>query len=267
MKTLTKRKKLIVKDENQVGFHFDPIQHVYTLDGKPLHGVTSILKVIAKPLTWWASGMALTELGWTNPKFVSREEGVKIAGKARKNFFITNEQYYDWLQECYGAHNRIKEEAGSAGTDVHTEIEKLVKYAIQFGEGRLIGTNSDNPQVQKFVAWAIENKVRFLESEKMVYSRESWYAGTLDIILEVDGKKYIADIKTSSAIYPEAYLQMAAYQSALEEMGEHTDIAGSVVINLPKKGGFAVGYNYDYEGNRMAFLAALVLYKQLQSIT
>ena len=47
-------------------------------------GVTTILGVIGKPLTWWAAGKALETLGWTNPKFVKREEGIKSQGKLAK---------------------------------------------------------------------------------------------------------------------------------------------------------------------------------------
>lgn len=251
MKTMIKRKR---KSLAQVeGFHFDEVAHAYTLDGKPLHGVTSVLRVIAKPaLIQWSADMAVS--------FIS-DAIEKLKG--------TSPNEIDWgtlFKEARIAHRKKKEAAGEAGTGVHEQIEAMVKDAIENGGGLISCPEPTQPQVFKFYKWGIENNVHFLESEKRVLSKENWYAGTLDLVLEMDGKKYIADVKTSSAIYPEFYLQMAAYQLALEEMEEHTDIKGAMVINLDKKGGFEIGYNYDYDGNRMAFLAALVLYKQLNAL-
>jgi hypothetical protein len=251
----TIKRKPIEKVE---GFHFDPVAHVYTLDGRPLHGVTSILKVINKPalLPWSAKCTA----DWIREHTNKCDSGILD----QNEYYLVTE---DDLCEAVKAHTKKKEDAGAKGSDVHEQIEELVKRAIEQDHGKLFHVGAHpNAQVDKFIKWSYENQVTFLESEKRVYSTESWYAGTLDLVLEMDGKKYIADVKTSSGIYPEFYLQMAAYQSALEEMGEHTDIAGAMVINLPKKGGFEIGYNYDYAGNRMAFLAALVLHKQLNAL-
>lgn len=244
------KRKPIVKTE---GFRFDPEAHVYTLDGKPLHGVTSILRVINKPaLIQWSADEACKHLRACRA----------AVGDAD---FCSN--FEAFLDEAKKAHQKKKEDAGAKGSDVHATVEQIVKNAIDnYGGVIPFVVHQENPQVSKFLDWAWSNKVKFLESEKRVYSEESWYAGTLDLVLEMDGKKYIADVKTSSGIYPEFYLQMAAYQGALEEMGEHTDIAGAMVINLPKKGGFEIGYNYAYEDNRLAFLAALVLYKQLNAL-
>ncbi len=43
-------------------------EHLHTLDDRPLIGTSTALKVLAKPLTWWASGLACAELGWLNSK-------------------------------------------------------------------------------------------------------------------------------------------------------------------------------------------------------
>lgn len=230
--------------------------HLYALKkaGKwsALHGVTSILKeTIAKPfLIGWAANMACDYI----------QERLKTADDVLGSL-------PNWLEEARTAHIDIRDDAGNKGKLVHKEVERLINLAVKERDGFILPEDTVmNGQITEFINWAKEGKVRFLESEKPVVSRESHYAGTLDIILEVEGKKYLGDVKTGKGIYPEYFLQMAAYQGALEEMGQHTDIQGSVVINLPKAGGLAIGYNYDYSGNRLAFLAALTLYKQLQSL-
>src|SRR5437899_1811597 len=47
-------------------FHDKDGEHLHTLDGKPLIGTSTAIRVLNKPLTWWAAGMALTPLGWLN---------------------------------------------------------------------------------------------------------------------------------------------------------------------------------------------------------
>ena len=60
------------------------------------------------------------------------------------------------------------------------------------------------------------------------------------------------------------FFQIAAYRLMLEEMGEQ-DYHGGCVVLLPKEGGMETHYSYDYEGDKEAFLAALKLYRALNS--
>jgi hypothetical protein len=239
----------------ELGFHFDDKKHIYYLDGKKMYGVTSILGVIAKPmLIQWAANMACDHIEKNFPTFEDLINKPSLLAEL--------------IKEARTAHRKTKEDAGSKGTDVHAEIETYIKNCIEVADGyATIDDGTASSQLALFISWARENNVRFLESEKRVYSESGWYAGTCDLVFEMDGKKWIGDVKTGKAIYPEYYLQMAAYQNALEEMEEHTDIHGAMVINLKKTGGIEIGQNYDYEGNKLAFLGALTLFKQLQALT
>ena len=79
------------------------------------------------------------------------------------------------------------------------------------------------------------------------------------MIFDMDGKKYIGDVKTASGIYNEAFFQMGAYDLCLEEQGYETD--GYLVINIKKTGGFDLKVAENREINKRAFLSALELYK------
>ena len=104
---------------------------------------------------------------------------------------------------------------------------------------------------------------KFLASEKQVYSQTHFLAGTLDFICEIDGKKYLGDIKTSSGIYGREYFaQCAAYRMMCEEQGE-TGFAGSVVVRLGKDGSFEEVYSMDYENDKKLFLACLEVYRTM----
>src|SRR3990167_6058468 len=210
----------------KTGFEFQENGHKYFLDGKPMTGVTTILGVIAKPmLVGWASKMC--------------SEYIAQAIKDGKE--ITPEV----LELAKNPHRVKKEEAGSKGTNVHSMIETLIRGSFGASGGIFADDlKHENPQVQYFIDWAIKNKVKFLATEEMVYSRELWLAGTIDFICEIDGETWIGDIKTGSGVYPEHFLQCAGYQKLNEDMvkagdgGIPANIKGHVITCLTKTGEF-----------------------------
>ena len=229
-------------------FKFDNKKHAYTLDSKPMIGTTTLIKeLMPAPLAWWASGMALEQMGWTNPKYIKREEGIKIAGKARKNFFISNSDYYDWLQECYRNHDEFKKEAGEWGSLQHEKIEEAVKEAIKNG-GYLKPEAYEDEAVERFASWGRGKK--FIYSEVNVWSELLWLGGQADLIYQEDDKYYIADVKTSKSIYASQFIQIGLYDCQQsengfytaegEKVGEPLKIEGYTVVNIPKLGGLRV---------------------------
>ena len=65
--------------------------------------------------------------------------------------------------------------------------------------------------------WESDNKVKFLWSEKVLYSRKYDYMGKADFAAMVNDEKCICDIKTGNGLYKEVRLQLAAYRQADEE--------------------------------------------------
>jgi len=229
-------------------FAFDEKKHIYTLDDKPLTGVTSVLRAIAKPaLIQWAADMACDYID-----------------QARQSEKFTIEDLPNILKEARLAHRKKKEGAGQRGKDVHLEVELLIKGSLGASGGILeVGPKHENPQIQQFIDWAVDNKVKFLVSEKRVYSETYWVAGTLDFLCEINGKKYVGDIKTSSAIYGREYFaQCAGYRMMLEEMGE-TGFTGSLIIRLGKNGESEVVFSEDYQNDKKLFLACLEVYRTM----
>lgn len=262
---MTKKQEQLLKEMPQTGFHFNEEAHLYVLDGKPLTGVTTILGVIAKPaLIQWSADEAVKYLGW-DKKYVGAQVDTYLEFV---NFWTENikdlnaDQFFDKLCEARVQHAKRKTAAGTIGTDVHAEIERLVKNAIENNNGKINNENL-NPMINNFCKWAMENDIKFLESEKRLYSKEYWYAGTCDLVFEKDGKKFVGDIKTSSGIYGrEFFFQMAAYQIGLEENGEK-DFFGSTVVRCGKDGSFEVKDSFDLESDKAGFLAALKLYREI----
>lgn len=228
-------------------YEFDKEGHVHWLDGKPLHGVTAVLSVISKPaLIQWAANMACDHIYNTISRW---DEGLNY------------DKMFDLIKEARSAHKVKKEKAGDWGTKVHAAIENWIKFGglPELEDTQMIAFNH-------FKKWAEDNKVKFLESEKHLWSKEMWLGGIVDLVFEMDGKKYIGDIKTSSGIYNEAFFQMGAYHLMLQEMGEADDVEGYIVINLRKDGKMDMKMATDLELNQQAFKHALGLHKIINSI-
>jgi hypothetical protein len=223
-------------------FTFDEKNHLYTLNGKPLTGATTILGVIAKPsLIQWSATMACD---FVKDNLKAMEDLEKV------------------LKEARVAHRKKKEKAGDIGTAVHKACEDWIKTKKIPTELSVEGLK----MFSNFVAWSESEEVEFLESEVRVYSEKYWYAGTCDLVLRINGHVYIGDIKTSMGIYPEAFYQTSAYQLALNEMGLYPKVKGHVIINLRKDGKMETQYSEDYAEDKKAFLGALAIYRRQNNV-
>lgn len=221
------------------------------------YGTTTVLKVLNKPaLIQWAANMTCDYL-----------KEVGEAHNSKDALVITFEQLY----EARSAHRKKKESAGEAGTSVHAEIEAYIHYCMEhdgFAVSLKDGLKEEvAQQTNEFVDWAVKEGVQFLASELRMCSEKLWVAGTADFVAKIKGKLFIGDIKTSSAIYPENYIQASAYAHMARSMGLYDKFHGVIIVNVPKQGGLVVKENYDLKGNFEAFKAALVLFKYLEAQT
>jgi len=246
-------------------FTFDEKTHRYYLDGKPMTGVTTVLGVINKPaLINWAANQACDYASAQIEACMQETDGKPDLAQL-KNI----------LEQARTAHSRKRDTAAEAGTDVHAQIEDIIKTAIQESDGLCLSerdfTGKQDTQVSAFIQWAISNGVRFTASEKRVYSVTNFTAGTLDFACEIDGLKYIGDIKTTSGIYDRTpFAQTAAYQMMMAEMegkdaGEIAD--RRIIVNLKKTGTFDadkdVYVSTFYEDDIELFMSALTMYRNV----
>lgn len=224
-------------------FTFDSTKHLYMLDGKPLTGTTTILQVIAKPaLIPWAVKTCKDFM------LAALKSGAPIDEAC--------------IEEAGKQHRLKKEAAGDWGTTLHALIEEYAKNG-------LTNPPTDEKMEQAFnhfLSWTNENQVKFLESEKRIYSREMWVGGTCDLVVEIEGKTWIVDVKTGSGIYPEHFWQMGSYDMCLNEMGLYPKVEGYIVLNLKKDGKFEEKRSISNEDNRSAFKAALTIYRIQEKI-
>ena len=89
--------------------------------------------------------------------------------------------------------------------------------------------------VVSFLEWVEKNKVKFLSSEEIVYSRKYGYCGSLDFEARVNGKLYLGDFKTGNSLYNEVFMQTAAYAMARIEEGAVKFYDGRYILRIAKE--------------------------------
>ncbi len=203
----------------------------YTVDGddQPYVSVTHALGCIAKPalINWAANQERTLVMDAAADLYLDLAQTPPMS---RPTFLAT-------LQGRIGkqkAHQKELAKAGEIGTQVHALIEWNIRQSL----GQKVGPE---PKVLDKAQWAFMSYQDWAQSvdlkpifiEQMVFSRTHHYAGTMDLLAEVNGIVSLVDFKSGKAIYAEAHLQNVAYQVALKEMGHQSAVKG-FIVRLPK---------------------------------
>lgn len=250
----------------EVEIEFKDSGHRYSVNGKPVKGVTTILAAtVAKPfLMTWAANLAVETFRDT---LMAHFAG----GGAWDGFDPLGAS-----QLAKTAHTRKKEAGADTGTLVHDWIEGYLK-----GNMPLPPTD---PQallcVESFLGWEIANKPHWLYSEKLVYSRQHDYCGTIDAGAVIAGKVARIDFKTSDPKkewknnrptgklepYPEHWLQIGGYEQAdAEESNVSAD--EHRLLYIQKNGLLAEFVSNKVTLHAEGFVAAKTYHDKLQKIT
>ena len=200
---------------------FDEKRHIYSIRGKVVYGVTSIVGILDKPaLMYWAVNQAV-EFIQANLK----------PGKA-----LDEIQIKTLLEEARKAHRIKKDKSADTGTMIHTWIESYIKARLEGRKPPQKPVSKEmNNAIEGFFRWAKKNKVKLIACEQKIYSTEYCYAGTYDLEAMVNGKRTIIDFKTGKALYPESFLQASAYLQAKEEETGKRYSGGVAILRLSQK--------------------------------
>lgn len=252
--------------KGSVELSFDEVKHIYSINGKRVEGVTTPLDVISKPfLLYWAVNMAIEYLGGSE----------KTEAALRPGIAYDELQIKEILNGAKMAHRKRKETAAERGTMIHKKIEEYIKFQLKQGPEP---TPFVNPEMKdgydRFLQWVDAKKVKFLESERLIYSKKKEYAGTMDHLTEIDGKIWFGDTKTTGAIYSSNWYQIAAYEQAyLEEFTDikRKQIGGEVIVRIGLDGMLEIKDSTDktvppYKLNVAVFNNALELHRTLKEV-
>lgn len=233
--------KTLYKGEVEITFY--PDSHRYKLAGERsyLTSVTAITGIIDKSrvLIPWAVGLTGAFLR-------------KYLEEAAANNF-TKEELYSVIDEALVQHTVKKEAAADTGSQVHDIAQKIGEELRDNLPLSDIGENLPDQVkngVAAFINWVVDHNVKFIECERMVYSRKYGFVGITDAIIEIDGKRYLIDYKTSKGVYNEQKYQLAGYTIAYEEeTGEKLD--GQMIIHFNKETGEFTVHEISNEDNNL----------------
>jgi len=241
----------------KVSIDFYPDSHRYKVVGEKewLVSVTSITGLIDK------SGILLRWAGNLTKEYLKNYLSDKLEVKAT--------DLYPIIDEAVIQHQIKKNEAADIGSQIHEFAEKYGKAKIDNTELPQVGENTDERVVNgisAFLDWVEKHKVKFVESERMLYSQTHGYVGLTDVIAVIDDKKYIIDYKSAKAIYDEHKFQLAGYWVAYEEeTGEKLD--GGMIVKFNKEDGSLEVVEISKENllkDAVVFLALLTVKKRLK---
>lgn len=173
--------------------------HIYEKNGNHYYSVTTILSILgSKTLMKWANSLGFKH--------------------------IDSEKY--------------TEDKATFGTLVHASLQKTVDPNADVEH---IEPKNDlhafecNQCIDSFNRELKNHTYKTLYTEKTLISEDLAYAGTLDWLVELDGKITLTDFKTSKQVTFKHFLQLSAYaQLLMVEEGIMVDQAALILVNTDK---------------------------------
>jgi hypothetical protein len=146
--------------------------------------------------------------------------------------------YYEWLKAAGDNADEIRDEAGRKGSVVH-------KLTERYDNGEEINLLDDNGFIgyklsewsmfEKYVEFRTKHQTAVIHNELNLVSESYRMGGTIDRVMQINGKLYLVDIKTSNAVHNHYWLQLAAYQKLLQEKQPDLKLDGVAILWLNAK--------------------------------
>jgi len=277
-------KNVIAMTQTNYRFYDEDGAHLHQIfrDGewRPLIGTSSVTGVLAKNLTYWASGLAVAELGWTpiNDSLTRRkmplEPRIASAGMRLEEIKkMEVGEYLALLDNAYSAHAKNLKKTAQGGTDLHYLLEQYVKECIERNSGVPLSPIEETAEVIiPFIDWSVDNVEKFLWSEGYCFDEDRAIGGISDCgaILK-DGTSGIIDFKSAKTVYDSHFFQISGYDIQLSKnglLGKNGEVAieklpvftwyAVVPFGAPE---FRVEMRYDVERLKKGFDACLCLFK------
>jgi len=145
-------------------------------------------------------------------------------------------------------HRGVWDDKASRGTAVHA-------LAHEWARGNEIDVPPDcAPYIDALERFYLDWRPSWVALERsVVFSHPEWaYGGSFDAIGDLaDGKRWLLDVKTGSAVYPDTALQLAAYRAAhavgiYDALGNLVDtepmpeVDATGVLHLREDGGYSL---------------------------
>lgn len=132
--------------------------------------------------------------------------------------------------DIYGSIDpEILKNAANRGTNIHRACEEYDKY-------KFIGVSEEEkPYFNAYVNFQKDYNVSIIANEVKLFHKQLLYAGTLDIIANVNGRVTLIDIKTTAILHDKLVaVQLAGYLMELQSW--NLTVEQSAVVQLKSNG-------------------------------
>lgn len=211
---------IVQSQKNGHYLSFDEEKHKYILDGERVPGVTTFIH------SGYPTSQAL--ISWMKSKTGNAVFDAILSSQGggyypSVTFPLSKKEREEIIKEAKKADKKASEDAANIGTLTHdfafyTEIGNVLKIAeveaqieSHIDKDKILGC------VNQFKEWRSTNQDEMVASEAIVASTQLHAAGKFDRLSRRNGKLILSDFKTSSAMYLEQMIQMAAYAVMIEE--------------------------------------------------
>ncbi len=136
------------------------------------------------------------------------------------NYFPKNHFFHSWLKDVGHNSDIIAAKAAGEGTQAHNAIDAFlngeeIQWIDEFGNAKY--SLEVWKMILKFAEFWNTHKPELVVGEYHLFSDQYEYAGTADLIVRLQDKLWLLDIKTSNSLHTAYDLQLAAYATAWNE--------------------------------------------------
>ena len=140
--------------------------------------------------------------------------------------------------EYDGVRADVLANAANRGSAVHHAIENYINFGIEDI------SEEYKPYFLAFLKFLSDKQPNILAVEEKVYHRFLRYAGTVDLICEINGEVYLIDFKTTAVMMRRlTEVQLEAYKQAVQSHGFKID--KKAIVHLKNDG----TYRFEPQGN------------------
>jgi len=183
----------------------------------------------------------LERITFLDRRVYKRDEGVFYPSVTTILQYLPKGKFFEqWIKDVGHNADVIMRRAANEGTQVHDAIESLllgneIEWLDEYGNAKYNQIVWE--MIGKFVEFWSTYKPKLIGTEEFVFSDEYKYAGTTDIVCEIDNEIWLIDIKTSNNLTKSYDLQLASYAKAWEEIkNQKIDKTGILWLKSTKRG-------------------------------
>jgi hypothetical protein len=150
-------------------------------------------------------------------------------------------EYFAWLKKMGGDADAVRDAAGTRGSNVHDLTERYdngEEVSLISDTGYLKFSTLEWAMFERYVDFTNTCNPEILMNEQTYIGEDVGFAGTIDRVIRIGDRKLLVDIKTSSGVWDEYWLQLAAYRMLLAEcapLGQDWDVDGVAILWLNAK--------------------------------